>query len=290
LTAIAKKNRVGTKAQIRAEKEREKRIARAVFLTIILLAAAFSVYFGYSILNTSPAGSTGPAFQFKLENSSLKAAIVDQLSLNSPNQTFVQTVTQMLEQANYSVDYYSSEQVTVDFYRNLATQGYNLIILRVHSTSGGYPAVYLFTSEPYSTSEYVDEQLTDKLVPIAYSNEEAERGIRYFGISPAFVESSMNGKFTNTVVIMMGCEGLKNTKMAEAFIQKGAEAYIGWNSSVSSSHTDEATTHLMQHLVTEGQTINQALTNTINEVGPDPDYNNTLEYYPSQSGNYRIQN
>jgi hypothetical protein len=262
-------------------------------LVVVLLAAGFSFYFAYSILdNASPAGSTGPTIQFKPENSTskLRAALVDQVSLNSPNQTFVQAVTEMLERANYRVDYYSSGSVTVAFYRDLATRGYSLIILRVHSTTGEYPLVFLFTSEPYSRSEYVDEQLTDKLVPVALSSEEADRGILYFGITPAFVESSINGEFANTIVIMMGCGGLRSTSMATAFIERGAQAYVSWDGSVSATYTDQATTQLLQHLVTEGQTIKQAVTNTIREVGPDPTYNSTLQYYPPQSGNYEIQN
>jgi hypothetical protein len=77
---MPKKKRFGTKAQIRAEKEKERRIATAIFLTIILSSVAFSAYFGYAILNSSPELSfAGPTSQFKPENATpdLKAAIVD---------------------------------------------------------------------------------------------------------------------------------------------------------------------------------------------------------------------
>jgi hypothetical protein len=292
---MTKKKSLGTKAQINAEREKEKRVATAVFLAIILLVAAFSVYFGYSILNGSPSGSTGPTLQFKQANSNpkLKAAIVDQVSLTSPNQTFVQAVTGILEQANYSVDYYSSERVTVDFYRNLPADGYSLIILRVHSTAAEKKGtqtlevpVVLFTSELYSSTEYVSEQLANQVFQVGFEAESQ----RYFAVGPSFISSSTNGAFQNTVVIMMGCEGLTNILMADAFIQKGAEAYISWNGSVLASYTDQATTRLLQHLVAEHQTINQAVENTTQEVGSDPYYNSTMEYYPSESGNYTIQN
>jgi hypothetical protein len=84
---------------------------------------------------------------------------------------------------------------------------------------------------------------------------------------------------------MMGCEGLNNTEMAEAFVEKGAKTYIGWNGSVSATHTDGATAQLLQHLVIEGETIKQAVANTIKEVRPDSGFNNTLEYYPLEPGN-----
>jgi hypothetical protein len=293
---MPKKERLGTKAQIRAEKDKERRIATAIFLAIILLAAAFSVYFGYSILNSSPSLSfSGPTLQFKPENPNpeLKAAIVDQLSLTFPNQTFIETAASTLEQSGYTVDYYSGEQVTVDFCRNLPTHGYGLIILREHSAAAALEgkefvetSVSFFTSEDYSQTKYVQEQLTDQLVIASYSMPQPPY---YFGITPKFVTTSMKGAFQNTTVVMMGCEGLNNTSMAEAFIEKGAKVYIGWTSSVSASHTDQATTQLLQHLVAEGQTIKQAVENTMKEVGSDPAYNDSLEYYPHGSEDYAIQ-
>ena len=168
------------------------------------------------------------------------------------------------------------------------------MILRVHSSASGLGGtqrvevpVVLFTSELYIYTNYVYEQLADQVFRVSYSVLEPPY---YFAIAPSFVTSSMTGKFQNTLVIMMGCQGLTNTKMAEAFIQKGAKAYIGWKGAVSASHTDTATTRLLQHLITEKQTTNQAIDNTMKEVGPDPSYINVLLYYPSKVGEQTIEN
>jgi hypothetical protein len=291
---MTKKKRLGIKAKIRAEKEKERRLATAIFLAIILLAAVFSVYFGCIIANPSPSLSvTGPTLQSipKNLNPESTVAIVDQVSLTSPDQTFVQTTTEILNQANYSVDYYSSEKVTVDFYRNLPTHGYRIIVLRVHSTATGREGtqtvdtpVVLFTSELYSSTKYVSEQLAEQLFQVGFGAESQ----RYFAISPIFVASTMKGTFQNTLVIMMGCEGLTRTLMAQAFWERGAVAYISWGGSVSAGHTDQATTRLLQHLVTDGQTIKQAVENTVKEVGPDPDCG-SMKYYPFESGDLAIQ-
>jgi len=282
------KKRVGTKAEIRAIKNRERRIATAIFLTFILLIVVFSSYFTYNFLNQPQNQTTNPA------SSQLKAAIVDQLSLTFPNQTFIETATNTLKQAGYTVDYYAGEEVTVEFYRNLPTHGYSIIILRVHSSAAELQGkefvetpVGIFTSESYSQTKYVYEQLTDQLVTASYTMPQPPY---YFAIVPKFVTSSIKGTLQNTIIIMMGCEGLNNTKMAEAFIQKGAKAYIGWKGSVSASHTDIATTRLLQHLIIEKQTINQAIENTMKEAGPDPSYKSVLLYYPSKVGEQTIEN
>jgi len=288
----AKKKRLGTKAQIRAEKERQRRIGTVIFTALILIAITFSVYFGYQILSTSSPseGETAlpePTLQFKPENPNplLKAAIVDHLSLTVPNQTFVQIAATILTKANFTVDYFSGEKVTVNFYRNLPMGGYKLIILRVHSAVGpeNNPPLALFTSELLDSRKYVKEQLTDQLqgvVFIPYRPGDKH----YFGIPPKFIRISMNGKLPNSVVIAMGCDSLTYTDMAQAFIEKGAKAYIGWNASVSASHTDTATISLLQHLITEKQTIKQAVENTMEEVGPDPTYKSQLTYYPLKAG------
>jgi hypothetical protein len=95
----------------------------------------------------------------------------------------------------------------------------------------------------------------------------------------------MNGKFANTIMIMMGFNGLTYTGVAQAFVEKGAKTCVGWDGSVSSSRTDQAATQLLKHLVTEGQTISQAVENTAREVGPDEAYDSILKYYPLAWGN-----
>jgi hypothetical protein len=66
-----------------------------------------------------------------------RAAIVDHLSLTEPNPAFADRATGVLEEAGYAVDYYPGEQVTVDFYRELPSRGYEMLILRVHSAVPG---------------------------------------------------------------------------------------------------------------------------------------------------------
>jgi hypothetical protein len=212
-----------------------------------------------------------------------RAAIVDQLSLTQPNPTFAQTVTDLLEQAGYGVDYYTGEEVTVEFYRYLPTWGYDLIIFRVHSALGRVgdrPAdwVTLFTSDSYDKTSYRKEQTKQRLSKVSYY----EGGAAYFGIMPGFIKSSMKGDFPGTTIIMMGCDGLKSDTVAGAFVQKGAKAVVAWDGFVSPQHTDAATESLLQHLLKDGLTLQEAVAQTMADVGPDPSYESVLHLYPSE--------
>jgi hypothetical protein len=96
----------------------------------------------------------------------------------------------------------------------------------------------------------------------------------------------MYGSFENTIVILMGCNGLRYNKTAEAFLNKGAKACIGWNGLVSARHTDCATEYLIQCLVANRWTVKAAVDATMQEVGPElayesqQGYKTVLKYYP----------
>jgi hypothetical protein len=222
---------------------------------------------------------------FKLSGSgqqpqALSAAIVDQLSLTQPNPRFVNTATDLLEQAGYAMDYHPGEQVTVDFYRNLPLREYDLVVLRVHSgVIADAGSVGLFTSEPYSPARYVAEQRALRFGRARYY----EGGDVYFGIRPEFVAWSMRDTFDKALVIMMGCWGLANSGLASAFVQRGAVAVVSWDGLVSAQHTDAATEQLLEHLLVDRLTVPEAVAQTMDEVGPDPTYGSSLLFYPPES-------
>jgi hypothetical protein len=279
-----KKKPRGIKHKIREEKKREQRIGLTVTVAILIIVISVSGFLINSMLNQPSTNQTTS------NTSQPKAAIVDQLSLTIPNQTFVETAIDTLEQAGYTVDYYPGENVTVEFYRNLPTYGYGLIVLRGHAAinpSGEY--VTLFTSELYSEKKYSLEQLDDRF-GIVHFLPYNEGDPKYFGIPPRFIEYNMNGRFQNTKIIMMGCDGLRYTLMAEAFIKKGARIYVSWNGPVSASHTDLATAHLLQHFLVEKLTLKEAVIETFNEVGFDPAHKTLLIYYPLEAGEQTIGN
>jgi len=271
----AEKRHVLTRAEIKAKKERRSRNAAAIalFLILVIVVAAYAVYIYL------------PQDQANPPPSGLRAAIVDHLSLTFPNETFVETANRTMTEAGYTVDYYSGENVTVDFYRGLPALNYQIVIFRVHSalSQENKPPLALFTSESYSQSRHVYDQLNDRLIGVVYRVEGQDQ--QYFGIPPVFVKSSMNGRFPNSTVIVMGCNGLTYKDMAEAFIEKGASVYVGFRNPVSASHTDQTTARLLQHYVGEGLTLKDAMTKTYDEVGPDPAYDSVMLYYPTEAGN-----
>jgi hypothetical protein len=71
--------------------------------------------------------------------------------------------------------------------------------------------------------------------------------------------------------------------MAEAFVRKGAGAFVSWDDLVSTDHTDAATERLLHYLVVEKRTLSEAIAQTMAEIGPDPSYGSKLLVYPPEA-------
>jgi hypothetical protein len=223
-----------------------------------------------------------------------KAAIIDQLSSlqlseisRHENQTFINRTRELLSERFSAVDYYK-ENATIEQYRNLASRGYKLIVWRAHSAlDETYKYVAISGSETNNTSKY--DEYSDETVTLCKITGDPNF---YYAITPKFVEELIGGSFEDTVVIFMSCNGLKEgyNKTAEAFIQKGVKAFISWDDWIDASDNDHAIALLLDYLITQNNTISEA-------VSKIPIYNSTqygssseLLYCPTDSevADYRI--
>ena len=253
-------------------------VKRYLFIALALLIIAWPglTFFG---------GCSAPG-----SDSEARAAIIDQLYSLQPNEVFISDITQQLEACGFAVDLYQGDEITVDLYAELPGYGYRLVLFRAHSgllASEGKPIkrTCIFTNELYSKSKHVTEQLTNQLARARINKNQPW----VFGIGDEFVTRSMKRRFPNTVIIMMGCSGLHLDDLAQAFIQKGASTYMGWNATVGLNYVDEATPILVANLFSEGMTVKEAVDKTMADVGPDPYYHACLDYYPGESGNKTIK-
>jgi len=86
----------------------------------------------------------------------------------------------------------------------------------------------------------------------------------------------MKGSFPESTIILMGCSALEGSQdIASAFLDKGANLFVGWDSSVSIIHTDTSTVALVQ-LLSAGKSLPEA---TAQAGGADPVYGARLQYF-----------
>jgi hypothetical protein len=278
---LAEKEMPKFKGNRRTKTRQQKLVFLGLGVTLVLF---FCIAFGIVWILSS--------FTRIPDQPTLKAAIIDQLYLNYPNQYITEEITQYLEDYGFQVDIYHGNDVTVDFYRNLAQHGYNLLIIRSHSGAMRHETetdrssgTYLFTTESYSTTKYPKEQINDE---VAITSVESGQ-LNYFAVGPKFITNSMKGKLNNTVVIIDGCSGLYSSDLAHAFVIKGASAYLAWNASVRLDYADGATLSLIKNLCSGDVKVAKAIDVTMTENGSDPVSNASLKYYPKDIGNLSVR-
>jgi hypothetical protein len=98
----------------------------------------------------------------------------------------------------------------------------------------------------------------------------------------------MGGRFENTVIVFMSCNGLNPnyTKTAETFRNKGVKVFISWDGWIEKADNDNAISLLLKYLIEDNRSISQA----INDI---PLYGlSKLDYHPHtpEIVNYHIPN
>ena len=262
--------------RLEAKRKESSKNKWAIPVVIIIAAIIIVSLIAYRFFYIQP-----PKFQSK-------AAIVDQLSVKYPNPNFNQTATRLLDSAGFNeIDYYSHEKVTVEFYRNLPTHDYGIIILRVHSAIREAQEKYidLFTSEKYTMEirQRYDAEFSSGQLTIAEFLETSEQ---YVAIGPEFVRKNMKGAFAKTIIVMMGCNGIENNSMADALRDKGASVYVGWTNWVEINDTDTGIQQFLTYFLADNQTIIEAVGKTnLNYVVMGI----ALDYNPKDMGNLSLQ-
>jgi len=273
-------------------REGEKRFSNKKLMVILFVVASIIVsgsVLSFWLLQTPKVPEV---------NFSLKAAIIDQLGKEFPNSQFVRNVTDVLESRGFNVTYYN-QTIDVNFYKGLVKGNYGIIILRAHSAlREDNSTVDIFTSEEFSDNKYLPELENGFLTKgeFLYSP-----GKFYFAITSRFIDS-LEGRFPKSIVIAMGCWSLKprgpsgpgGEQMAQAFIGKGAKAYVGWTDLVLPQDTDNETLKLLRLLLTEDKPIGDAVSQTqsysYKEYGGYRYITTNLSSYPPEASNLRISN
>jgi hypothetical protein len=247
-----------------------KRNRKFIYALLTIVVVTIPAIYFYSVATTKPEPP--------------RAAIVDQLSssklgatIRGRNATFIEAAEHLLRERFSTIDYYS-DNATVEQYTRLASLGYKLIVWRGHSALDPSGYVALASTDKYGFKDYETYLENDQL---ALCNITGDDNL-YFGITPKFIDQVMGGRFADTVIFLMSCNGLNAgyLKTAQAFQNKGAKAVISWDNWISSLDNDGAANILLQYLVNDNNTIGQAISKM-----PlySPDYGWAgLKYYPEK--------
>jgi len=206
------------------------------------------------------------------EPPSMRAAILDGLATDYPNQTFIESAVEVLRGAGFEVDIYSPENISLSLLRELPSKDYSIVLFRVHGGRIRQPIGLFIGSglfiEKCSPDSYRYEIESGYLLlgrPF-FSNE------TYCVAPPHYISDKLHRDFKRTIIIAMSCFTGDDNLMASAFFERGARAYIGFRDKISPSYADAFTIRFLKKLYFEKLPIQEAFEQVSRELGPDPHY------------------
>ncbi len=219
------------------------------------------------------------------------AAIIDQVHDSIPNKSFQQKALEYLENAGYDVDVYTTEDITVDFYKKLPSMNYKFIYIRTHSleeVAESQNVTFLFTGEKYDVNKYIQEQLSGQVsrgIPI-YEQElmelqesnELSTDMLYFVVGSKFVDELMVDKFPQSVIVIGGCESTRTHDLAKSLIFRGASAVVGWDGTINSMENDRVMLALLEEVLINKTGFYDAIPSVMEEFGSGLQSSSELHY------------
>ena len=263
---------------------KKKRLIIFAWIVAVALGITFSL---------SPLSSQNETTQFQtMDSGSRKAVIIDQLHNELPSYRFQNNVTQFLTDAGYKVDLFTTDEITIDFYKKLPAMNYEYIVIRTHALGEGVvdKTASLFTGEKYSEHKYIKEQFLGHIgqgVPILYGEMKNLSGDdimdkSYYVVGSKFVEEFMVGSFPNSTIILAGCETAKDSKLANSFLKRGATEVIGWTGLVDSNRNDLDVLDLMNKTLVNDVEIKDAVSLVMKDYDKRFSGSTNLVYFSSE--------
>ncbi len=221
----------------------------------------------------------------------LRAVIIDQLHNDLPNFEFQADAQRMLEDAGYEVDLYTTDEITVDFYKNLPSMNYHFILIRSH---GGEDLNYeyptrLFTGEKFSKEKYTTEQIYGHVgygFPIYLEEyeelKESDQDIfekAYFTIGSEMIDDGMVGTFPDSIIIVGGCQSARSHDLMQSLIKRGASQVLGWAATIESKDNDRAMIWLLEEILVKEASLRDAVAEINEEMVLDFEYLNILKLF-----------
>jgi len=221
----------------------------------------------------------------------LRAAIIDQVHNDLPNFKLQADAQRMLEDAGYEVDLYTTDEITVDFYKNLPSMNYHFILIRSH---GGEDLNYeyptrLFTGEKFSSEKYTTEQIYRQVgfgFPIYLEEiEELKESDQdfydnaYFTIGSEMIDNGMVGTFPDSIIIVGGCQSARSHDLMWSLINRGARHVLGWDGTIESKDNDRAMIWLLEEILVKEVPLYDAVAELNEGMVLDFEYINKLKLF-----------
>jgi len=190
------------------------------------------------------------------------------------------------------VDLYTTDDITVDFYKKLPSLNYEFIVIRTHSLGIGEveESSSLFTGEIYNHYDHIPEQYSRIVghgVPFLPREVEELGGLEslqnktYFVVGSKFIDEVMLGTFPKSKIILAGCETTEGDHLAKSLLLRGASEVVGWDGLISSRQNDEIIMQVLEETLVNGIELEDAVESVMKQYEQKLLTDTALSHYSS---------
>jgi hypothetical protein len=210
-------------------------------------------------LNEQTRGQTSGLYKSTTENENV--VLDNDVMLYAPNwEEFNGWGTEFLDNVNTLLENSTCPDFTVTYLKNEAANlaaitdfdEYGLIVIHTHGGVDKNNKVMFLTGEEveYNLLDVIDWML-DRIMPITF------KGKSKWVAKPGYI-TAYNDNFPNSIVYNGSCESAFNNTMSNAFLNKGANTYFGFDQTVKSWFDRDMANDLFPKLINEGKTTGEA--------------------------------
>ena len=100
----------------------------------------------------------------------------------------------------------------------------------------------------------------------------------YFLVGAKMVDELMVGEFEDTVILIGGCESLRNRDLAESLIWRGAADVIGWDRTIGSIENDRIMLEFLEKTLVDKGIIDNVVIEINTEFSSDLQFSSKLRH------------
>ena len=129
--------------------------------------------------------------------------------------------------------------------------------------------------------DYLDQLKAKTRKPLT-DFEESENSLTenmYFVVGSKLMDELMVGEFSDSVIIIGGCESTRNHDLPKSLLERGASVVVGWDRSINSLENDRVMLELLEETLVNKIGIHDGINTVMEKHRPNLEFSSELNYF-----------
>ena len=100
----------------------------------------------------------------------------------------------------------------------------------------------------------------------------------YFLVGSKLVDELMVGKFPDSIILLGGCESVRNKDLAQSLIWRGASEIVGWDRTIGSIENDRIMLKFLEKTLVDKKIIDDVVIEINTDFSSDLQFSSKLRH------------